>query len=131
MQKISQYAINGNAGAFTKIRCTLGSTHRMSIVEDGSANAGVQQGLQYQLATNIGGDITYGPTVQVPPNLSLEPIVIEGNPADHAPHKEPIGTGGSAPYPVGPGGPVTHGTIVAQFKSFSGNATTINVTEWD
>lgn len=131
MQKVSQYAINGNGGAFTKIRCTLGSTRRMSIVEDGAANAGTQQGLQYQLVTNKGGDLTFSPTVQVPPDLSLEPIIIEGGVGDHAPNREPIGTGGSSPFPVSPGGPVTNGTIVLQIRSASATATTIDVTEWD
>ena len=130
-QKTTQYAINGSGGAWTQIRCTLGATRRMSIQEDGAANAGVQQGLQYQQGKNDGHTVHYGSTIAIPADLALEPFVIEAGVGDHAPNREPLGTGGSYPYPVSPGGPVTHGTIVLQIKSLTATATVIDVTEND
>jgi|GEM_PF-2479594 len=130
MQKTRLIPVNANNGAWTMIRCTIFAT-KMAIVEDGSANAGVQQGLEYQLLTHAGNDnIAAGPTITVPANLSQEPIMIEGYPGDHPPSTVPIGNGGSTPYPVSPGGPVTQGTPVIQVRSASANATTVAVTEW-
>jgi hypothetical protein len=87
------------------------------------------QGLIYQLLTSTGfGQYTVGPAVTV--QDPLEPIVIAGYPGDHPPNTVPIGNGGSAPNPVGPGGPVTLGTPVIQLTSASAAATEIQVTEW-
>lgn len=124
MQKTRQININGSAGAFTKIRCSI-MAFRMLIQEDLAANAGVAQGLQYQMATTVGADVTYGPTLE-----TGEPIEIVGSAGDTNPHKEPIGSGGSSPNPVAPGGPVTTGTIILQIKSASATATVIDVAEW-
>ena len=131
MQTVSQYALNVKGGAWTEIRCTLGATVRMTVAEDGGVNAGALQGIIYQLARNSGGDLTWGPSIQVAASVVGEPFTIAGNPEDHAPHKEPIGTGGSNPYPVAPGGPVTHGTIIFRATSATATPTTIDVTEND
>jgi hypothetical protein len=124
MQKTRQLAINGSGGAFTKIRTTI-TAFRMLIQEDKAANAGVAQGLQYQMATTVGIDVTYGATLE-----TAEPIEIVGSAGDTNPHKEPIGSGGSSPNPVAPGGPVTTGTIILQIKSATATPTTIDITEW-
>lgn len=125
-------AINAAAGAYTVIRCSKTSS-RMEIFEAGDQNGGFQQGLTYQLLTPKSADAasawTAGPAVNVPPNLSLEPILIAGYPGDHPPNTVPIGNGGSSPYPCAPGGPVTLGTPIVQIKSL-GLATNVVVTEW-
>jgi hypothetical protein len=132
MQKTRVIAVPAKGGVPVVIRCTQVSS-RMSIQEDGSANAGVQQGLIYSLLTPTGAAAAdaweVGPAVQVPPSESLEPILVAGYPGDHPPNTVPIGNGGSSPYPVCPGGPVTLGTPVVQVTSASDNATTIDVTE--
>lgn len=136
MQKVRKLAVPAAGAAPLVVRCTMVTT-RMEIREDASANAGVAQGLIYQLyqplkvaSANQGvGELAPGDTIQVLPGS--EPIVIAGHLVDHSPHKEPIGNGGSAPFPVAPGGPVTHGTKIIQLTSASGNATSIDVTEWN
>ena len=132
MQKTQVIAVPAALGAPVVIRCSQVSS-RMSIQEDGSENSGVQQGLIYQLLTPTGAAAanawSVGPAVNVPPDLSLEPILIAGYPGDHPPNTDPIGNGGSSPCPVCPGGPVTLGTPVAQVTSASANATKIVVTE--
>ncbi len=109
----------------------------MEVQEDGSANAGVAQGIIYQLfqplktasATQGVGDLAPGDVIQLAPGF--EPLVIAGHPNDHSPTKEPIGNGGSDPHPVAPGGPVTHGTKIFQATSATASATSIDVTEWN
>ncbi len=129
--------IPASTGVPTVIRCTR-VTSRMQIVEDGAANAGVQQGLTYQQLTPNSttapqtaanpNEWTVGPAIQVPPGQ--EPIVFAGYPGDHPPNTVPIGKGGSSPFPVCPGGPVTLGTPICQITSATATATTIDVTEW-
>ena len=129
MQKTQVINVPAAGGVPVIVRCTQVSS-RMLIAEDGSANGGLQQGLIYNLLYPTGdGKFTVGPSVQVPPAVSLEPILVAGYPGDHPPNNVPIGNGGSAPFPVCPGGPVTLGTVVVQVTSASANATTINVTE--
>ena len=142
-----QVALNAVGGAFTLVRCSLGCTTKMKIVEDGSANGGVQQGLEYNLlrlpfpgevpaTTEVIVDTSgYKRVYVVEPLQTLafgngEPILIEGYPGDHPPNTAPLGNGGSYPNPVCPGGPVTDGTPILQIKSATANATTINITEW-
>lgn len=144
-----QVALNANGGAFTLVRCSLGATDKMKIVEDGASNGGVQQGLVYNLLRiPFPGEVVapanqlivqdqsgYRRQYVVEPLQTLafgngEPILIEGYPGDHPPNTAPIGNGGSYPLPVCPGGPVTDGTPILQIKSATANATTINITEW-
>ncbi len=123
-------AVPAAGGAPVVIRCTQLST-RMTIQEDGAANGGFQQGLIIQLLTpKQFGQFSVGPTQQIPPNLSLEPVLVAGYPGDHPPNTVPIGNGGSGGQPVGPGGPATLGTPIVQVTS-AGLATSIDVTEWN
>lgn len=138
MEKSRLVNIPAKGGAPQAIRCTM-TTTKMVIQEDGSANAGTQQGLIYQLLFSTGnGQFTPGPTITIVAGDPLvtgqpnnQPIVIEAHEGDHSPNRMPIGTGGSAPYPVCPGGPVTNGTPVIQLTSNSAQATVVAVTEWD
>jgi hypothetical protein len=121
-QKTRVIEVPAAGGAAVEIRCTQVTT-QMSIQEDGSANGGVRQGLVYQPLTSRGhGQVTVGPALTVLP--AREPIAFGDG-------TTPIGNGGSSPYPVSPGGPVTQGTPVCQVTSASENATSIVVTEWN
>lgn len=134
MQKVSIYNLPAAGSANpTTVRCTM-VTRKMAVTEDGSANAGVFQGVMYRLPLPNSlafGDTQWGPWATVPPNELLEPIIFEGAPNDHDPNAPPIGNGGSSPYPVAPGGPVTLGTVIFQATSMTANPTTVNVTEWN
>lgn len=128
-QKVTEYTLPAAGGAPTIVKCTM-VTSRMEIIEDGSVNAGVPQGLIGSLLYPTGfGTYTVGPVFEILPGTE-EPYVIAGYPGDHPPNTAPIGNGGSSPYPVSPGGPVTTGTRVAQFTSATASTTKLRVTEW-
>lgn len=128
MQVEHVYPVAAAGGAPLVVRCTMVTT-RMEIRESVLTNA-TEQGLIYQpLTPTQFSSFIVGPTIDVPPNF--EPIVFAGHQNDHAPHKEPIGNGGSAPFPVGPGGPATRGTVICQVTSATATPTSISVTEWN
>ena len=128
-QVTNVYALAAAGGAPLVIRCTR-LTSRMEIQES-VQTAAECEGIEYSLLTPTQfGKFTVGPVVSVPPSQSLEPIVVAGYPGDHPPHTVPIGNGGSSPYPVAPGGPVTQGTVVLQATSASASTTSIAVTEF-
>jgi hypothetical protein len=131
-QKVRLIALPVVGSAPVVIRCTQ-VTSRMEITEDSGLNAGVQQGLQGNFLTSNGqGGVTAGPLLTWIPNANdlQEPIVIAGYPGDHPPNTVPIGNGGSSPYPVSAGGPVTLGTRIIQLTSASATATQVRVVEW-
>ena len=131
MQKVRLIQIPANGGVPVVVRCSM-VTRKMTVQEDMSGNAGVFQGIRYQLLQPCGfGIITGSDWIEVSPNELLEPIVFEGAPNDHDPNAPPLGNGGSFPNPVGPGGPVTLGTPIFQVTSAGGNPTAIEVTEWN
>jgi hypothetical protein len=116
------------------IRCTM-LTVEMRIQEDSSVNGGIPQGLIYWLLTPTQfGQYKIGPPVEIIPTAAtsdFEPLLILGHTNDHNPTREPMGNGGSAPFPVCPGGPVTRGTVIVQMTSASATPTAVNVTEWN
>jgi hypothetical protein len=123
------YAVPAAGAAAVIIRCTRVSS-RMTIKESVATNALVQ-GLAYNLLYPQGfGRNLVGPLVVVPPDFEPEDILIAGYPGDHPPNTVPIGNGGSGGQPVGPGGPATLGTAIAQVTSASATPTEIVVTEW-
>jgi hypothetical protein len=123
------YALAAAGGAVVIVRCTR-LTSRMTVKESVAANADVQ-GLIYNLLTPTGfGVNVVGDEVIVPPDFEPEEILLAGYPGDHPPNTVPIGNGGSGGQPVGPGGPETVGTAIAQFTSASATPTEIVVTEW-
>jgi hypothetical protein len=133
MQKARVIQVPANNQPPIVVRCTL-VTRRMQFQEDASVNNGAEQGLVYALLTSDSsslGGYTAGPDVSIPPDLELEPVVIEAHPNDHSPDAEPIGNGGSFPYPVAPGGPITTGTVIFRVRSLTNTPTAINVTEWN
>lgn len=126
MQKVTQYAAPAAGGAGVIVRTTQLSS-RMSLQEDAATEAALQ-GFIYQLATMQGNRLyALGPAITVPPQL--EPVVIAGYPGDHPPNTVPIGNGGSSPFPVCPGGPVTHGTAICVVTSATATPVTIDATE--
>lgn len=128
MQKTTQYNAPAAGGNPVVIRCTQVSS-RMSLQEDApGGEAYVFQGFIYQLATMLGnGTYSLGPAIHVAP--TEEPVTIAGYPGDHPPNTVPIGNGGSSPFPVCPGGPVTHGTVICVATSATGTAIVIDATE--
>ena len=126
-QVTTQYAAPAAGGNAVVVRCTQVSS-RMRLQEDPSLNAGVLQGFIYRQATMQGNRLyTLGPPVAIGP--TQEPELIAGYPGDHPPNTVPIGNGGSAPFPVCPGGPVTHGTVICVVTSLTASAILINATE--
>lgn len=131
-QRVSLYVLPAVGGAPVVIRCTQ-VTSRMEIIEDGTLTTGTMQGLQGSFLTPNGqGGWTVGGVTDFPPNANneQEPILIAGYPGDHPPNTVPIGNGGSAPYPVAPGGPVTHGTPIIQLTSMTAEPVQVRVAEW-
>jgi hypothetical protein len=127
MQKTTQYAAPVAGGAAVIVRTTQVSS-RISLQEDASLNAGVLQGFIYRLATMQGNGLyVLGPPIAVGP--TQEPVLIAGYPGDHPPNTVPIGNGGSSPFPVCPGGPVTHGTVICVVTSKTASAILIDATE--
>lgn len=128
MQKVTTYnlpALNANP---VTVRCTM-VTRKMSVQESAAADANFQ-GVTMRLGVSNGfGQVTWGDWFTIAKDALLEPYVIEGAPNDHDPNAPPLGNGGSSPYPVSPGGPVTQGTPVFQATSATATPTTIMVTE--
>lgn len=126
---VTTYALPAAGGAPVVVRCTQ-LTSRMEISESVVASADMQ-GLVGQMLKSTGfGTVQVGEAFDIPPSQSLEPFVIAGYPGDHPPNTVPIGNGGSTPFPVSPGGPVTLGTPTSQWTSASATPTTIKVVEY-
>jgi hypothetical protein len=115
------YNINGSAGAFVSIPATQ-ITRRVEIIEDGSANAGVAQGLQYQFDDG-----------QTPPYTTVyaitgpeEPLIL-GDPVPQGKGYGPV-IGKPA---QNSGGYAEAATVLCKLKSLSATATVVRVTEFD
>lgn len=97
MPKTRLISLNGSAGAFVTVSATS-VTRRVEIIEDGSANAGVGQGLIYQFDDGNGTTpntpntaVTYQIEPQTEPIILGEPIPqgagygrVVGTPADNS-----------------------------------------------
>ncbi len=110
-------AINGSAGAFVQILATI-PCRRMTVIEDYSANAGVGQGLQYQLP----GD-NFTQVFSIAPQT--EPIDLE----DEGYNGGPGSILGNGPGFITGFGPTT-GTPLINVRSASATATIVRVTEF-
>ena len=113
--------LNGNGGAFTAVSATT-VTRRVEIIEDGSANGGVGQGLNYQF--NDGSATPFTTTYTIEPQS--EPIVLG----------TPIPQGAGFGLVVGTpadnsGGYAIAATLLINLRSASANPTTVRVTELD
>jgi hypothetical protein len=128
-QVTNTYAVPAVGGAAVVIRCTR-VTSRMTMKESVATIAAVQGLAWNQLYPQGFGRNLVGPLILVPPDFEPPEILLAGYPGDHPPNTVPIGNGGSGGQPVGPGGPATLGTAVAQVTSASATPTEIVVTEW-
>jgi hypothetical protein len=124
MARTRLIAINGSGGAFTAVSATT-VTRRVEIVEDGSANAGVPQGLAYQIddgsATPFTTIYTNIPTAALP----AEPIVL----GEKIPQGEGFGTVIGTP-PDKSGGYTLAATLLINLRSATATATIVRVTEY-
>jgi hypothetical protein len=114
-------SLNGSGGAFTAVFATQ-VTRRVEIIEDGSANSGIGQGLAYQF--NDGSSTPFTTTYTIEPQT--EPIIL-GNPI-------PTGTGYSPVIGTpaeNSGGYSLAATLLINLKSASTTSTVVRVTEFD
>lgn len=126
-QAIRLINLNGDAGAFTLIRATIDS-RKVTIIEDGSANAGVGQGIQYFVPDpNDTSQVTNQPTVWDTILPQTEPIILGGEGDFHSDHGNMVGSGpqdapgaGVAPFP---------GTALIWARSATATAIIVRVTE--
>jgi hypothetical protein len=117
--------LNANTGAYKTL---LGSrlARAIEIIEDGSANSGTGQGLQYMLpdpASPSGVQNWLGPFVIEP---QTEPIVLGDKYAILGPYGAPISNGPGVELGVG----VTAATPFIQIRSATTSTTTIRTTEF-
>lgn len=141
--KYTTYALNASGGAFTVIRLTTFAKY-VEITEDPNANAGVQQGLQFNMLSPFAqsGNIThdaqpappdYGIVLAVadPPPATVQPQLAIGDKHNiHSGTQAPLGNPGSAGNVDNPGGVATLGTPLVQLRSNGADATVVVVKEW-
>jgi hypothetical protein len=114
-------SLNGSGGAFTAVSATT-VTRRVEIIEDGSANSGVGQGLSYQF--NDGSATPFTTIYTIEPQS--EPIVLGS----------PIPQGAGFGLVIGTpadnsGGYALAATLLINLRSASATATVVRVTELD
>lgn len=122
---VTLYTLNANSGGYSTL---LGKrlSRIIEIIEDGAANAGVGQGLQYQLPDPASptGVQNWLPAMVIEPQT--EPIVLGDKYAIHQPYGAPIANGPGVMLGVG----VTPATPYIQIKSAGTSTTIIRVTEF-
>ena len=125
MPKTRLIAVNGSGGAFVTVLATI-PCRRVEIVEDGSANAGVTQGLAYQFDDDSTTPFTttyYNiPTAANP----SEPIVLGNTIPMSAGYGTIVGRG-----PDASGGQTLAATQLINLKSATTTATAVRVTEFE
>jgi hypothetical protein len=122
---VTLYTLNANSGAYTTLLGTRLS-RMIEIIEDGSANGGTGQGLQYQLPDPASptGVQNWLPAMVIEP--VTEPIVLGDKYAIHQPFGAIVANGPGVELGVG----VTAAIPFINIKSASANATTVRVTEF-
>lgn len=114
------YNINGSGGAFVSIPATM-ITRRAEIIEDASANAGVAQGLAYQIDDS-----------QIPPYTTIYQLTAGEEPLILG---EPIPQGKGFGSVIGKpaqnsGGFTEAATVLCKLRSLTATATIVRVTEF-
>lgn len=113
--------LNANSGAYTPVYATQ-VTRRVEIIEDGSANAGVGQGIIYQFDDGSTTPFTTAYTI-LP---QTEPLVL----GDPIPENHGYGLVIGKPAESS-GGYELPATLLCNLKSASATPTTVRVTEFD
>jgi hypothetical protein len=125
--KRTYIAVNGNAGAFVLVKCTI-TCSKVRVQEDPNYNAGVAQGLKgYYLDPN-------SPNVAVndPTDLNYQQTWLPNSAGQVGPAYQPIEFGGDAGRVHGGEGNYVgaQGTPLLSLISASANATGIILEEW-
>jgi hypothetical protein len=113
--------LNASGGAFVAVSATQ-VTRRVEIIEDGSANGGIGQGIAYQF--NDGSSTPFTTTYTIEPQS--EPIVLGTPVAQEAGYGLVLGV-----PPDKSGGYSLAATLLINLKSASANTTIVRVTEFD
>lgn len=121
MAKTRLINLNGSGGAFVAVSATQ-VTRRVEIIEDGSANAGVGQGLAYQFNDGVIDPFTTTYTIEP----QSEPIILGTPIPQGAGYGMVIGT-----PPDASGGYTIPATLLINLPSASASATVVRVTELD
>jgi hypothetical protein len=121
MAKTRLINLNGSAGAFVPVSATQ-VTRRVEVIEDGSANGGTGQGMQYQF--DDGSTTPFTTTYTIEPQS--EPIIL-GTPIPQG-HGYGMVIGKPA---ESSGGYSMVATLLINLKSASANTTIVRVTELD
>ena len=121
MARTRLITLNGSTFGFTPVFATQ-VARRVEIIEDGSSNAGVGQGLIYQF--NDGSATPFTTDYQIAPQT--EPIILGTPVPQGAGYGLVIGT-----PPDKSGGYSIPATLLINLKSASASATTVRVTEFD
>jgi hypothetical protein len=121
MARTRLIALNGSGGAFVQVFATQ-VTRRVEVIEDGSANDGVGQGLQYQFADGETPQFTTVYTIEP----QSEPIILGTPIPQHHGFGLVIGT-----PPDASGGYTIPATLLINLRSASATATVARVTEFD
>jgi len=121
MARTRLITLNGSAGAFVAVSATQ-VTRRVEIIEDGSANGGVGQGITYQF--NDGSPTPFTTIYTIEPQT--EPIILGSPVAQGAGYSLTLGT------PVDKsGGYSLSATLLINLRSASTSSTAVRVTEFD
>jgi hypothetical protein len=113
--------LNGSGGAFVAVSATQ-VTRRVEIIEDGSANSGVGQGIAYQF--NDGSTTPFTTIYTIEPQS--EPIILSSPVAEGSGYAPVIGTPADKS-----GGYSLAATLLINLRSASASSTAVRVTEFD
>lgn len=119
--RVRLVTLNGTGGAFVVVRATT-LCRRVEILEDFSANAGVGQGLQFQLP-NDGTVAGFTTTFTIAPQT--EPIILQETVAEARGRGAFIGNGADAS-----GGYTLVATQIINLRSASATGTVVRISEF-
>jgi hypothetical protein len=121
MARTRLITLNGSAGAFIAVSATQ-VTRRVEIIEDGSANGGVGQGIAYQF--NDGSPTPFTTIYTIEPQT--EPIILGSPVAQGMGYSPVLGTPADKS-----GGYSLNATLLINLRSASTSSTVVRVTEFD
>jgi hypothetical protein len=127
LQNIRLINLNGNGGPFILIRASI-DCRKATLIEDGSGNGGVGQGIQYYVPDPYSAsDVTNQPGVWDTILPQTEPIILGGENSMNAEHGSTLGRG---PQDMpGAGVAPSLGTALIWARSATANAIVGRLTE--